>query len=165
MKKMLNGFTYLDQNDYGEDKDCSLVSITAVIYYHLKKQYNPQTIYNTVERIAKKYGYRGNVGTNSLVIKKIFEKSLKELTKKDYKTKMYIFRFFGFAYNAIMKQIDKGNPVILSFWRCGKYKNHTVIVIGYDKENKTLVLADNWFKGQRIVKWNQVSIISQINYL
>ena len=40
-------------------------------------------IYNTVERIAKKYGYKGNIGTNSLVIKKIFDKSLKELTKKE----------------------------------------------------------------------------------
>ena len=54
-------------------------------------------IYNTVECIAKKYGYKGNIGTNSLVIKKIFNESLKELTKKDYKTKMYVFRFFWFC--------------------------------------------------------------------
>jgi hypothetical protein len=37
-------------------------------------------------------------------------------------------------------------PVILSFWKCEKYSNHTITIIGYDDETQDLIIADNWSK-------------------
>ena len=66
MEKYLKNFQCLNQNNYGEDNDCSLTSITACIYYLNKNKYSIKDIYLTVEKIASKYGYTGIKGTSPL---------------------------------------------------------------------------------------------------
>jgi hypothetical protein len=50
--------------------------MTALLLYYTKKN-SVQDIYNEVERIATKLGYKGNIGTNPLVIRCLMQNVLK----------------------------------------------------------------------------------------
>ena len=53
---------------------------------------------------------------------------------------------FGYNFTTIKNLIDMNKPVILSFWKCEKYSNHTITIIGYDDKTQDLIIADNWSK-------------------
>ena len=55
----LKNFRCLDQDHYGEDNDCTLTSLTAVIDFYLAHTKSVPEVYATVEKIARKYGYTG----------------------------------------------------------------------------------------------------------
>ena len=76
--KTVPGIKSLLQNDYGEANDCTLTSITCVIRW-MRPSVSANDIYNQVEKTAKNYGYKGNYGTPTLVIKGIYQKIIKKI--------------------------------------------------------------------------------------
>ena len=71
----------------------------------------------------------------------------------------------GYNFNTIKDLIDKDIPVILSVWKCEKYKNHTVTIFGYDEETQELIISDNWVTWATRIKYKNISTISSINYM
>ena len=72
-----------------------------------------------------------------------------------------------------MREIDAGNPIILSMQNDGKdfYKSHTVTVIGYaefcDEFGHLIYMFqvhDNWFSSYSFLDYETMSILSQIVY-
>lgn len=163
MEHRIKIFFFLNQNKYGEDYDCTITSITSICYT-LFRHPTEKEIYDIVESIGKKYGYRGNRGTNSFMIKPIFDKSLEALSNKKYSTKVGYLKGIGYNFNTIKTLIDKNIPIILSFWKCEKYSNHTITIIGYNDETKDLIIADNWSVRPQKINYNNISFISSINY-
>ena len=164
MEKYLKNFQCLNQNNYGEDNDCSLTSIAACIYYLNKNKYSIKDIYLTVEKIASKYGYTGTKGTSPFKIAKIFEESYFELFNDKIQNRGIYLKGLGYNFNTIKNQIDLNKPVILSLWSSPKYKNHTITVIGY-KDNNTLIINDNWSIKQTEIIYKDISLISSINII
>lgn len=157
----INNFSPLLQKDYGEPQDCSLVSIVASVKY-LNQALNVQDIYNEVEKIAKSYFYRGHLGTFPLFINDIYKHTLKKFNiNKKVKTR-YI-KGIGFNFTTIKCLIDNNIPVILSLWNDGvdKYKNHSVVIVGYD-ENNNFLIYDNWSLSINKVNYKKLSFISSI---
>lgn len=78
----------------------------------------------------------------------------------------------GFNFNTIKKQLDQGNPVIISMMNDGRnvYKNHSIVVIGYNvykidnRDIRILAVYDNWSREVRYIDYERLSIISSINY-
>lgn len=91
--------------------------------------------------------------------------SLKHFSNKKYSTKSKYLKNIGYNFNTIKDLIDKDIPVILSVWKCEKYKNHTVTIFGYDEETQELIISDNWVKWATRIKYKNISIISSINYM
>ena len=163
--KTIANFPMLLQEDYGLDQDCTLTSITALAQY--KNQFpNQETekIYSKVEQVALKYGYNGNkIGTIPIVIRNIINKIF------SVKSKVKTFKNLGYNFETIVKQINKNNPIILSFYKSGNdsYNNHTVSILGYVEYEgaKMLIIADNWYKDYSYIDYDKLSFMSQINYL
>ena len=166
----------LVQRDYGEENDCSLVSITTIIDYYTNHKYEIEEIYDKVVDIAKRYGYNGETyGTISLTIKKILQRAYAEF-KINKPAKEKLFKNLGYSYDFIKKRIDMGAPMILSMWDDGRnyYRNHSVTIIGYrtfllSKGNDilklpTLMVYDNWYKSTGYIDFTQLGVISSINY-
>ena len=161
------------QSDYGipKDSDCTLTSIMTCIYYYLKNQLNDVAIYNTVRKTANKYFFSSSFGTNPIIIKNIYDKSLKAFNI-NYKTKSGYLKNIGYNLAAIKNSINKNNPVIISMFNDGRdyYKNHSIVIIGYEtfkiKEKKVdmLIVYDNWGKSKSYIDYNTISIISCINF-
>lgn len=154
---------YLLQEDYGDQQDCTLTSITTVIHNLNGENRKPQEIYNIVEDNAYKYFYNGKIGTFPLFIKAIFDKSLKKLGYTNYKTKVKCIKGLGFNFNTIINLLLDNKKIILSMFN-GKYLNHTVTIIGFT-ENRKLIISDNWTAGPVIIDYDEIGIISQINYI
>lgn len=155
------------QNDYGKDNDCTLTSITTVLKYY-KRTIDIQDIYNTVETIAKVYGYTGFYGTPNISIKAIYNKLLNKFNIPK-KVKEYLFKNIGFTFEKIQNEIDKDNLVLLNLWKDGRnyYKNHTVLIVGYlqIEDKKLLAVYDNWNYGISYIDYNLLSKISSIHIL
>lgn len=155
------------QKDYGEANDCTLVSIASILYY-LKKG-TVEENYSKIEKIAKKYFYNGKTyGTLPIFIKQIFQ------TIANRKAKSIYLKSIGFLFSQIQEQIDKNNPVILNLMDdgIGKYKNHSVVIIGYavykinnNKIIPILLINDNWSKETQYILYDKLSTISSIVYL
>lgn len=160
----LHSFRCLDQNRYGEENDCTLTSLTAVINYYCLGKHYIQNIYDDVETIARKYGYTGKKGTNPLFIRKIFNGVLHKYIGSTARSKVRYFKNVGFTFESICSLIDKNKPVIMSLWQAGKYHDHTITIIGYDKENNFFTIADNWKTYSTTLFWNEISFISSINW-
>lgn len=163
--QLIKNFTYLNQNNYGGKQDCTLTSITAIIYYYGKIKPTVETIsvpdiYNVVEAIAKKYGYNGDKGTNPLVNGKIFQEAMDIVYGIDIAVCTRYLKGVCWNWETVKKSIDIGNPIILSLWKCGKYKNHTVTIVGYDEDTKELLINDNWSMVKQRIKYDDVSFIS-----
>ena len=75
MEHRIKIFFFLDQEDFGDKRNCSLTSITSICYTRFRNP-SEKEIYNIVESIGKKYCYNDKRGTNPLFIKNIFNKSL-----------------------------------------------------------------------------------------
>lgn len=166
--KLVPGVPVLAQNDYGEANDCTLTSITAVIKW-LKPSVDINTIYNTVESIAKKYGYEGKkFGTPNLTIKRIYNLSLMAF-KLNKKAHSRYLKNIGYGWSWIKKEIDEYQPVLLNLWADGRdfYKNHSILIVGYLEiaDKRLLAVYDNWYKSVSYVDYDKLSIISSIDYL
>ena len=164
--KEIENFQPLLQKNYGEDYDCSLVSITMIINNY-RKELVPLDIYKKVEKIAKNYFYNGKVfGTLPFFIKSIFDRSLKEY--KIYKTtKAKYLKDCGFTYNLIKENVKAQKPMILSMWNDGRnyYKNHSVVIIGYAIINnkKFLIVFDNWSRERAYIDYSKLNKMSCLN--
>lgn len=171
-KVVIDGINPLLQNDYGEDNDCTLTSITTIISW-LQPDLNINEIYNRVELIAKKYFYNGSkFGTIPIFIKPIFNEVL-NYYNIDKTTSVRYLKKIGFDFEFIQKQIDNNKPIILSLCSDGRgyYENHSITIIGYTRiqtENrniaKMLLVYDNWYKDIAYVDYNKLSLISGINF-
>jgi hypothetical protein len=126
------------------------------------------TIYDEVERIAKKYGYRPNFGTMSIVMRTIFNLVLKSF-RINKKTSSRYLKNVGYCYRFIRENINANKPVMLNLWKDGRqyYKNHTVLIIGYREVGnyKLLAIYDNWYKSISYIDYDKLSTISSIVYL
>lgn len=163
MEHRIKIFFFLDQKDFGDKCNCSLTSITSICYTRFRNP-SEKEIYNIVESIGKKYYYNDKRGTNPLLIKNIFNKSLEYFSKQKCQTHSNYLKEFGYNFTTIKNLIDMNKPVILSFWKCEKYSNHTITVIGYDDETQDLIIADNWSKRPQKINYKNISTISSINY-
>ena len=174
MLKTLSNFKPLLQSDYGKDMDCSLTSITACIFYYANDitydfksaDMECKNIYNNIVTLAENCCYNGDTyGMIPFFIKKVYNWGLSVFNPDGYKrTKSAYLKGVGFNYKTICDAIDHDMPVILSMFRCDKYHNHTVTVIGYMSTTKQLIIYDNWTKAQQCIKYDDISLISCINY-
>ena len=116
--KVVPGIQPLLQNDYGERDDCTLTSITCVVKW-IRPSLDVNEIYNKVEATAKKYGYKGQGGTPSLVIKALYQNIINAfgLNKKVYNRYL---KNIGFGWNYIKKEINEYQPVLLNLWKDGR---------------------------------------------
>jgi hypothetical protein len=170
---IIDDFRPLLQEDYGGDNDCTLTSITACVNYYSKNIYDINSIYNFVEKIAKRHLYRANIGTNPLFIQCIYNQTLKKFpnSRRKITTAKYL-KDVGFNFNAIKSAINKKHPVVLSLWDDGRkyYSNHSITVIGYQeykvgkKVIKILVVYDNWTREKCCVDYGSLSTICSANY-
>lgn len=167
IKYWIPGVPQLLQNDYGEECDCTLTSITAIIKM-MRANYDTQEIYNWVEKIARAYGYKGNRGTNYLVIRTVYKKSLQGFGIKNNPVSHYL-KGFCYDYELIKHELDKNQPILLNLWKDGRdyYKNHTVLIIGYyyTQDKRMLVIQDNWYRDFSYIDYDLLSIISSIQTL
>ena len=161
------------QNDYGDDSDCSITSITTCIL-----KYAPflkdTDVYNIVAEYGKsKSFYNGKLyGTIAFSIKNIFDQSLKKL-KINLKTKSAYIKGVGFNLNSIKTILNNQKPIILTMHNDGRdyYKMHSITIIGYDiyslNNKKTipfLLVYDNWTKTSNYIDYTRLSSLSCINY-
>lgn len=140
--------------------------MTVVLKYFLPSK-KVIDIYNKVEEIAKRYGYKGDKGTQPIVMKKIFQEAMcffgipKDIGSKYLKGICYSYKF-------LKQQIDLQQPVILNLYKDGNnyYQNHTVLIIGYCETNnkKMLIIYDNWHYDVSYIDYDKLSIISSILY-
>ena len=166
----IENFPQLLQADYGEANDCTLTSMTAIVYFLSNGKYSVETIYDYVEQTAKKYGYRGASGTPLVTIRKIFHNSLKKF--KLPKAFAKYGKDLGFTFKNIQGEINKKNPLILSIDKDGRnyYNDHSVTVIGYEiysvgaQEVIILLLQDNWYKSIGYLDYNRVSTVATLHY-
>lgn len=169
-QRKIENFFPLLQKDYGEAQDCTLTSITSIVYFLSKNKLSIQEIYNQVEKIAKKYLYKGTRGTPFLTMRKIFHEALKLYEMPQ--AYMGIGKDLGYNFATIRNQINKNNPIMLSMLTDGRdyYNNHSVTVFGYEiykvknKQIKMLCVYDNWITNIRYVDYNKMSAISTIHY-
>ena len=169
-QKQLENFVPLLQKDYGEASDCTLTSMTAIIFYLSEQKTDIQTVYNYVEKTAKKYGYKGDRGTPAIMIRKIFQQSLSHFNMPQAYAKY--LKGIGFTFKNIQVEINKGNPLILSLNKDGQgyYENHSITIIGYElykvknKEVPMLIIYDNWYKVISYIDYNKMSRIATIHY-
>ncbi len=170
-EKEISNVLGLLQRNYGQDQDCTLTSMTALLLYYTKKN-SVQDIYNEVERIATKLGYKGNIGTNPLVIRCLMQNVLKRYQIKKTCYSAYL-KSIGYTIDLIKKLINKDVPIILNLSNDGRkyYQNHSVLIIGYKEivlsNKKTmffLKVKDNWSKETSYIDYSKLSMISSINY-
>ena len=165
--KIVPGIQSLLQNDYGEANDCTLTSITCVIKW-MRPSLNINDIYNKVEQTARRYGYKGNRGTPSLVIKSLYQNIINAFNLKKKVHSRYL-KDIGYGFNYIKKEIDEFQPVVLNLWKDGRdfYKNHTVLIIGYLEiaEKRFLAIYDNWYHGVSYIDYDKLSLVSSIDFL
>ena len=129
------GATPFLQSNYGEENDCTIMSIATCIYYYVRQINMPIPmfeIYAATRKIAKKYKYNDSTGTFFGFNKKIYEETLKYFNLKQ-KININFVKNVGFNFNTIKKSILENKPVVLSMANDGRdyYKNHTVTIIGY----------------------------------
>lgn len=168
MDIQIDNFFCLNQNNYGLPLDCSLTSITAVLFnkFGHKNKYTVKDIYNQVEKIAsEKYFYEGTKrGTWSCFIPSIYSQAANNLFQQQSKMRTCIGKGLGYCFETIKKEIDKGNPIILNISKDkgNKYNNHTITIIGYDSETQNLIVNDNWKTKAVKYKYSNIPFISSI---
>ena len=150
--------------------DCTLTSMTSIVYFLSQKKYKIEDIYNYTEKIAKKYLYVGTKGTPFVTIRKIFHKVLNKFGLP--KAYVKYGKNFGYNFDSIVAEINKGNPLILTMNNDGRnyYENHSVTAVGYavfrvgDYKIRLIKVYDNWRKIISYVDYEKMSTISTIHY-
>ena len=164
----IKGFKPLLQKNYGGPNDCTLTSITAVLNHITNYKNTVQLIYNHVEAIAQNNFYEidGN-GTWSPAIRTIFNESAKKYTKRT--SCVNYGKGIGYDYDYIKKEIDEGNPIVLSMHSDGLdgYKNHSVTIVGYKDygDAKMIQIYDNWYSSHSYIDYDKLSTISSTHCL
>ena len=159
-RKVIGGIKPLLQKNYGGEMDCTLTSITTIL-----NNGNPEEVYKTVEKVAKKCFYNEKRGTSPLFVKSMLDKLTKKKSKRGY------LKNVGYTWSEIKKVVDSNRPIILSMNNDGRnyYKNHSVTIIGYVEYNngsvKMLAVYDNWYSSISYVDYNKLFTVSSINYL
>ena len=170
-EKRLKNVPILLQDDYGEDNDCTLTSITCAIK-RLNRSMRENEIYDIVEGIAKKYFYNGKVyGTIPLFIKSIWDEANRKCNCK-LLTGWRVFKGLGFNQNSIKELIDKDRLVILSLHSDGRYyyRDHTITVLGYNlyelhgPAHASFAVYDHSYRSVSYIDYDELSIISSIHY-
>lgn len=170
-KKYFLDFPPLLQKDYGGKNDCTLTCMTAIIHYITKRKNKATSIYDDVEKIAKKHFYHSALGTSYFTIRTIFNKALKMYCTQ--KAEVGYLKNAGYNQNTIVSQIDKNNPLILTMVSdgLGYYKKHSVTVIGYsvysvNNEKKIFLrIYDNWNRDIGYLDYEKISSVSVLHYL
>ena len=175
----------LDQNDFGQKNDCTLVSATALIKEVARIKYlSTEGLYSIIEEIAEKYcNYNGeSKGTNPLVISTLLQRSLEKfMPNTQYKAKSKFLKgvpIIGFNFEKIKSYIKNMQyPMILNLLTDGRnyYKDHSVLIVGIEtfkvKNNKTgkkkdlrfLRVYDNWNTSVSYINYELLGV-SSINY-
>lgn len=161
------------QNDWGDSNDCTIISISTILYQMYNHQKDFSQIYNIVVKYAKQYGYKDSSGTLPFFNKAIFEKSIKEFENKDVRVKTKYLKNIGFTYTDIVKLINSGTLFTLSLFKDGRgyYENHTVNIAGYkictigQKQMRFLIVYDNWSREKRYIDFDKLNTICCINYI
>lgn len=175
----------LDQNDFGQKNDCTLVSATALIKEVAQiRHLSTEGLYSIIEEIAERYcSYNGELkGTNPLVISALLQRSLEKFAPRtQYKAKSKFLKgvpFIGFNFEKIKNYIkDMQYPMILNILTDSRnyYKDHSVLIVGVEtfkvKDNKTgkkkdlrfLRVYDNWNTSVSYINYELLGI-SSINY-
>jgi hypothetical protein len=153
----LSGFPGLDMDDFGDDNDCTLVSITAMSYYCHNNGYDdiPSSttkIYNDVLDVAEDHGYTPEGGTNPTVIDNIIEDVFDEWGYDINASNVYIWSFSTFT-----NEIDRNRPVIFNI-ATGYYSNHSVSIFGYKEYDVAdfLMVKDNWSTSTRYIHYQEM---------
>ena len=170
-EKEISNVMGLLQKNYGEEQDCTLTSMTALIQFYTQEK-NIQSIYNNVEQIATKLGYKGNIGTNPLVVRTLMWTLFNKYKIKKLCCSCYL-KSIGITIKLIKQLIDKNIPIILNLSADGRnyYKDHSVLIIGYreikftnNKKKFFLKIKDNWTKETVYIDYSKLNIICSINY-
>ncbi len=166
------GVSKFHMDDYGGKNDCVPIAITRVFDYLRGRGYTSipssrATIYKDVLKIAKKWGYTEDNGTNPVNIDNIMSEVAKKYGYKKTVTKgIYVWSYKG----TIVSEIDKNRPLLFNIAR-GSYKKHTVTAIGYRTytyKAKTLgvpvsysrpfvAVADSWRTSTRWIDFNSLA--------
>lgn len=102
----LKNFRCLDQNHYGEDNDCTLTSLTAVVDFYFAHTKSVSEIYATIEKVARKYGYTGKKGVDPWFIRRIFDEvACKYCIVPTAKTSARYLKGVGFSYETIAARL------------------------------------------------------------
>lgn len=138
------------QRRYGEfgDGDCFLTSVMTCIRYYSKNKLSDEEIYPVVRKIAKDHFFSSKVGTNPIMMKSIFDKSLAQFNFKT-KTSSGYLKNIGFNLATIKNNIRKQKPVIFSMFNDGRnyYKSHSITVVGFE----TFKLLNNKTKKTKLI--------------
>lgn len=175
----------LDQNDFGQKNDCTLVSATALIKEIAQiRHLSTEGLYSIIEEIAEKYcSYNGKLkGTNPFVISVLLQRSLEKfMPKTQYKAKSKFLKgvpIIGFNFEKVKSYIKNMQyPMILNLLTDGRnyYKDHSVLIVGVEtfkvKNNKTgkkkdlkfLRVYDNWNTAVSYINYELLGV-SSINY-
>lgn len=148
------------QDDYGKRLDCTLTSLACIF----GKQH-----YNTIEKIALKYGYNGDKrGTNPLVVRSIMQEFMNQYGVSS-RAKSAYGKGVGWTWNLVKAVINRGVPLVLNLWDDGRgyYHDHSVTVVGVDEYEKAkfLLVLDNWNKSTSLIDYKKLCIISSINWI
>ncbi len=170
-EKEISNVMGLLQRNYGEEQDCTLTSMTALIQFYTQER-DIQSIYNNVEKVAAKLGYKGNIGTNPLVVRTLMWTLFNKYKIKKLCCSCYI-KSVGITIKTIKQLIDKNIPIILNLSIDGRnyYKDHSVLIIGYkeiklsnNKKMFFLKIKDNWTKETTYIDYSKLGMICSINY-
>ena len=166
------------QSEYGDANNCTLVSIATVIEHllneHTQSSYSFSEIYkNVLNGIKPKFAYSPKYGTISLFNKNIAENVLESyLDGCNFTTQGNYIKGLGYDYELIKDVIDSGFPAYLYARKADKYKNHTMVIIGYreymnvnKKWIRQLIVYDNWSKREKNIDYSSISFISMIGYI
>lgn len=132
------------QKDYGGEGDCTLTSILTTTGFY-RCELNMNDVYNYIEKVAKKYLYHPNIGTNPFFNKNIVKEVFKYF-KIQNPVSSKLIKGIGFNAYTIINEIKNAHPVILSITNDGRsyYKNHTITIVGYniyeDKNGKEIII-------------------------
>lgn len=160
------------QNDYGDANDCTITSITSVIYYLTNNKYSVNKVYDDVVAVATKYFYNGKKsGTNPVFVRKIMANLAKKYGIKKTSSVKYLTRIM-YGFNTVIELINKNTPMVLNLFKDGRnyYYNHSITITGYKvfsvrgKYQYFMQVQDNWHKKAAFIDFNLLGIISSINY-
>ena len=164
----IEGFKPLLQKNYGGPNDCTLTSITAILNHITHHKNTVTVIYNHVEAVAQNNFYEiDGRGTWYGAIRTIFNESAKKYTNKTSCVKYG--KGVGYDYDWLKKEIDEGNPIVLSICSDGLdyYKNHSITIVGYNEydDAKILKIYDNWYSTPSYLDYSKLSTMSSAHCL
>ena len=168
-RRALTGIPSELQKEYGRN-NCSLCSAACVLSRESGRDF--AEVYPVVRKKAfwPLYRERGR-GTNPFAIAWIMNRAARALGIKK-RAHARAVRGVGFGYAGIMRLIDSGTPVVISFHHDGNryYRSHSVTITGYvylrmSRPVRLLVIQDNWSRSVSYLDYDRMSRIAMIDYM